>query len=366
MVATVARGINLAFVADVRQLIRGTSSVEDALDDVGTALDAVTQDSATAEAAMTSDFKTIADRANATAKGIDDDFDKASKSATASTGKIKDGIKGTGGELKQEGLEGAASFDGSMSSAADSAQSFASVAASSFGPVGAALGIAAALGVGAFRAQMAKAKEAADKLFDAMVEGSGRLDDAFQNNQLSEWAKDGTLDKLARQADDLNVSFETAVQAALGQSQAVDRVRSSTEANTTALAKQTQAVVASRGAAAQQIKAQEGLTQTGDKAADAIATQSTRWQLYDRAVEGAGTATDDTNDSLKEAATRLKDVSDAALEARAISATLSRHSTTPRRPPRTTARPSTNAPRPAVITPRPSTTSRGPSRPTAR
>lgn len=311
-----ARGINLSFLSDVRQLLRGTDQVQDALSDVAHSLDQVAQDSSTAEASMTADFKAIADQANASAKSVGDGYDTASKRAGDSTGKIKEGFKGTGDELKQEGLSGAAAFDGSMESAADSAQAFSSVALASFGPLGAALGVAAAAGFGALRAQAQRAKEQIDKTFDALVDGQGRLNDAFQQNQLSEWAKDGTLAKLAKQAEDLGLSYEVAVRAALGQSQAIDQVRSATEAHTASLRDNEAALVRGGIQAGAQTQKVTALQRTSEGAAETIAKASDEYDLYADAVKGAGVETKETTDALDDNVKSLEDVRQAALEAR--------------------------------------------------
>lgn len=311
-----ARGINLSFVSDVRQLLRGTDQVQDALEDVGHALDGMAENSGQAESEMSSDFKAIADQANASAKSVATGYDDASDKARKSAGSIKEGFHGTGDELKAEGLSGAAAFDGSMDSAADSAQAFSSVALSAFGPIGAGIGIAAAAGFGAWRAQAQKAKEAIEKVFDALVDGQGRLNDTFREDKLSEWAKDGTLAKLARQADDLGVSYGTAVQAALGSAGAVAQVRDATDRladSQTALTAQT-----ARGAAASYAasRGHEALAETAEGAADQIGKAQDEYTLYTDAVKGAGIAVAGTTDKVDDNTTSLQDQASALLDAR--------------------------------------------------
>lgn len=211
--------------------------------------------------------------------------DRSMKRAGRSTGEFKD-------EAKQNLSEVASSFSGSMTSAADLIQGTLGGIVSAMGPVGAAIGVAGAVGVGLFVAQLQKAKERADELFDAIVEGGGKVNTTFTNNKLQDMAKDGTLTKIKKNADLLGVSFDTLAQAYAGSQDALSQVLPALQKQNAALHAQggqfesTGAAVNAYAGASQQVTAD--LSDQSGVTADA----TTQASLYAQATQGATVASE--------------------------------------------------------------------------
>jgi hypothetical protein len=311
-----ARGINLSFLADVRDLLRGTTSVQQSLEDVGGALTDVVTDSAKAQEAMSADFAKIAADANASADKVASGYDTSATKAGHSTASIKEGFKGTGDELKQEGLAGAAAFDGSMSSAADSAQAFSSVALASFGPLGVALGVAAAAGFGAFRAQAEKAKEATKAYVQAVIDGNGKVEDSFRVTQVATKAAAGDLQQAAKDADTLGLSFEDLIRAQDGQAGSIALLRAKRlELQNTEAAE----VFQMKGLSQASIEASAALGR--QESAAGIASKGMEQgavaaDLNARALEALGIKSDDTADATDNLTDSVKESTQSLLDAR--------------------------------------------------
>lgn len=137
-----------------------------------------------------------------TARKVDTAFDTIARSSKqsaravdTSTSKVKSDLKEVKQEAGSTAREAAASFSGS-GDIGDALQELAANAPFVLGPIGAAFGIVAAAGVGLFRAKTEALKEQVSTIVDAIIEGGGRVDDAFVNVKLADLAKDGELAKV--------------------------------------------------------------------------------------------------------------------------------------------------------------------------
>ena len=135
----------------------------------------------------------VGDSADDMAKGVDDGMDKASDA----TDTFKDEAKGSA-------REGAASFTGEFDDVGDFIQETLANALEGFGPIGAAAGIAAAIGFGTL---YAKITDQAEKTEDRIA---GMYEDMLesQSNYLSKSYILDEMEKIASGADDAIVSFE--------------------------------------------------------------------------------------------------------------------------------------------------------------
>jgi len=262
-----ARGVNLAFVADVTSFIAGTDDIGAALDDVVHALDDVTTEARTTATGTDAALEGIETSAKTAAEGMEADFkaafdavqaDAKSSSVTIGTN-VKHGTKEAGaatGEFRQEAKanlsEVASSFQGDFSSAADVVQGTLGGLVASFGAAG-AIGLAAAgVGVGMARSLFQKSQDQADELkkrsreaIDAIaaayVEAGGKITAATRRASLDRWYEDNrdALDKFRAAASTLDVAggFQTLALAAQGVPSAVNDV---TEALTLARVEQDQ------------------------------------------------------------------------------------------------------------------------------
>ena len=151
-----SKGIVINFLSDVRDFLRGTGDVEEALDDVVDSLEDVSKEGDQAAEKLADSFKDnmkeVSRAAREAGDGIGTDLRKGTKQAE---GGMKD--------LKEESLstakESAASFDGSAESIIDSFQEIAANAFIGFGPAGVAAGLAAAAGIGVASAAILDAEE---------------------------------------------------------------------------------------------------------------------------------------------------------------------------------------------------------------
>lgn len=210
------RDFKVSFLSDTSQL--DTSDAASQLDDLadaaqdagrklddldgreaGRQLDALSRDAKAAE----SDVERFGDQTKATAKEVDDAFDRIRKSSKQGIG---DGVKeGTDkaeaglGEFRDEAnstaKEAAASFDGSAESIADAFQEVAANAFAGFGPAGAAAGLLAAAGLGS---ALSKLQEIADQvnqskqdvvdLANELIDAGGALDGEQVSDRIRQWA----------------------------------------------------------------------------------------------------------------------------------------------------------------------------------
>jgi ABC-type transporter Mla subunit MlaD len=183
--------IKIDFISNVRDLLRGTKSVEDAFDDVADSLDDVVRDSDRSLEKLEDSFEDLGDtiddvrRDGAESLGRLErtfrDVADASKDAGRDVGrnmdegfeKAKRGADEFKDEANSTAKEAAASFDGSAESIGDAFQEVAANAFAGFGPLGAAAGIAAAAGLGVVSQTILGQQEAADEL-------KARLADAYK------------------------------------------------------------------------------------------------------------------------------------------------------------------------------------------
>lgn len=157
--------IKIDFVSNVRDLLRGTKSVEDSFDDVADSLDDVARDGDQSLGRLERSFRDVVRDAEKTDKAIE----KIGDSGGKGFGKAK----AAAGEFKQEAIanvsEVTSSFSGSMSSIGDLAQgTLGGLATSGIPAVGAAAAVAA-VGVGLITAEINKQAEDAKKLRDRLA-----------------------------------------------------------------------------------------------------------------------------------------------------------------------------------------------------
>lgn len=258
-----ARGINIPFISDVRDFLRGTSSVEDSLDDVAGALDNVGEtasDSArTAERSLDGIGDTAQDSARTAERALDgvgdalgdvsDDARDVGRDMTRSLGDgaeegqdaaqrlessfrdaldtVRDESRTTGDDLgsslgggvddaSREVSEGtaqmrddavsnatemAAGFDGSVGSMTDAAQGFIAEGLSGFGPAGAAAGLAAGIGIGLLTSGLEAAKEEAQEVAEGVSDLAGEMIDMRSSARGPEQVRDA-LKAAASEAED--------------------------------------------------------------------------------------------------------------------------------------------------------------------
>lgn len=228
-------GINIPFLSNVRDFLRGTDSIEDALDETADALDGIGdtaqdasrtagrsledvsdnladvgrdaqdagrdlerslgdagdeardagrdisramgdagEDASDAAAQLERDFRSSLDAVRGDARTAGDSVASEMADGTREAG---EGVSQLSEEAGANAREVAASFDGSASSIADGFQGLAAEALGGFGPAGAAAGVAVAAGMGLAMSSMEKAKEEAQEAAEEIAEIGGTLID---------------------------------------------------------------------------------------------------------------------------------------------------------------------------------------------
>lgn len=279
-------GIKIDFAADVGKFIGGTKDVEKALDGVADSLDDLTREAARAGDEMGDGIQDGARKAERAVDGlgkkagdslekagdeakdagkkigneIEDGTEKAEDAGKKLERKFKDvfddvkddarkagdevgdetkrgfgraevAAEGFKDEAQQNFAETASSFDGSMDSIADMAQSTLGGLATAIPGAGVALaGLGAA--AGAFYAQWQesseKTQERISEMYQDMAESGNRfLSEGFINEKISEWIADVDPGRLAQHeaaAADLGIEMGTAVRAMNGDAAAAQEV----------------------------------------------------------------------------------------------------------------------------------------------
>jgi hypothetical protein len=186
---------------------------------------------------------TDADKAGADVKGLGDDvdkaatqvdgaFDKIAAASKRSTDKVDASAREGGESLRDMGEEGsgtaremAASFDGSADSIKDAMQEAAANVLATLGPLGAAAGVAAAVGIGMLRAKAEALREEVSELVGVMIDAGGKLDRSAVADKLREMAEDGSITELADQARRAQLPVSDYLRALAGDPEALDRTR---------------------------------------------------------------------------------------------------------------------------------------------
>ncbi|MGG7509437.1 hypothetical protein [Plantibacter sp. YIM 135249] len=242
-------GISIGITSDVRDFLKGTGDIEQALDDVSDALDDVAadakKDSAKIGRELSKETKDASKDAGKSLERVESSFkelaagakretkqasEALSRNTKEGTSQARQDLEELGKEARQNAAETFSSFDGSAQSFADGIQGTLGGIVSELGPVGAAAGAAGALGIGLIMAAMengqAESEEFKQSVADLATEfietgDVGETSIGFIVDRLKELATetDGSkdsLEKLRKVADDSGTSFADLAQAYAG------------------------------------------------------------------------------------------------------------------------------------------------------
>lgn len=195
--------INISFVSDVGDLLRGTDQVAKSMEDISTELRDVADEMDDTGRATEKATEKIEDGFKDAGKGVekfedkvrdamrkaadsaDDSGKKMGKSQEDGLHRASEGMDEFKDEANSTAREAAASFDGSAESIGDVFQELAANAFAGFGPAGAVAGIAAAIGLGIAITKLqdmaevnTEAKEAMAELGREIYDTGGKLDEA--------------------------------------------------------------------------------------------------------------------------------------------------------------------------------------------
>jgi len=239
-------GLKLSILADTKDAVRGARDVSDELDKVADSLDDLARDSkksgdklgegledgakdgAKAVDKLERSFKDMADSAKKEGKKAGDDIGDGFKRGTKDAG---DGLRDLKDETNSSFREAAASATGSIEDIGDTAQEVLANAFAGFGPIGAAAGIAAAVGLGAITTAINEEAEASEEriagMYDSFLESQNDfLSQSYIQERIAEIA--GSTDEYARavsDAESLGLDLSVVLRAQAGDSEALAAVQ---------------------------------------------------------------------------------------------------------------------------------------------
>lgn len=368
-------GINIPFLSNVRDFLRGTGDVENALDDVASGLDDMAseaEDAARTSARSLDDVtdalddvgRDSQDAGRDLARGLEDGADsgtdaaqrlersfrdsldrvrtEASDTGAAVARDMDDGTTRASEGMTQLGEEGAAnarevaaSFDGSAESIADGFQGLAAEALGGFGPAGAVAGVAVAAGMGMAMAATERAKEEAQETAEAIAEIAGAMIDLGDTTRGPEQVRDAlkdaageaedgtiTLQKWSETVNDAGLDFSDYAGGMAGDAEAaarslteitdeVERLRAETIAATEGGTKIDSGLAVRNETIASLEEARAGLEEVAEQTAGSAEV----FDLYTEAVEGTSAAQVEAAETAAAAAEAVRDKAAAALEA---------------------------------------------------
>lgn len=316
--ATRGRDLKVSFLTDLDKFktdpaADGLDNLADSADDAGKALADLDDAGRRAKGGL-DDVNDATDTAGRSLKDLDDDaervardvdrsFDKIAASSKANLRKrIDDDTEHAGASLKEVGEEAhgtatemAASFSGGLDDFTGAAQELAANAGAMFGPLGLALGGALSAGIAIFTQKKAKLKEDIAEVIDALIEGGGRIEEESIVAKLRDFAREGTLDDMAKQAADAGVSADLYARALAGDTDALQKVEGQAKTLRDELVKhhsvQGRAIEQTNGQARSLSIVRQRLREAGGATEGA----KTQWELLDQATRAGITANVDVN-----------------------------------------------------------------------
>jgi hypothetical protein len=185
------------------------------------------------DAARANDLKELGTDEKSAAEKVDSAFDKIAKSSRSNlrrmdddTDRAKRGLDDLKDEAGESGREAAASFSGGFDDVADFMQETIANGLAGLGKVGAAAGIAAAVGLGILVNQMNEVKERIKETKDALYQLGRDGADAFdrQKDALDRLQSQGNLANYRDAVKNVGASWEDFVKGMGGDTDALDRV----------------------------------------------------------------------------------------------------------------------------------------------
>lgn len=180
-----SKGIEISFLSNVRDLLKGASSVDDALEKVSDALDEVTRDGDKAGDKLERSFRDVSQEARDATRDIDktgNALKEAGRKGQSIDADVRVGTQGAGeavrewgDEAKQNISETFSSFRGESGDLLQVVQDTFGGVISNLGPLGMVAGAAGAVGIGLMQGAMEDGQEEAE----AFRERVSQLADAF-------------------------------------------------------------------------------------------------------------------------------------------------------------------------------------------
>lgn len=230
---------------------------------------------------VSSAFEDIARAARSNVRKLDDDVDRAAK-----------GMDDFKGEAASAGREAAQSFSGEFDDIGDLVQEISAQAFGGFGPLGAAAGVAAAVGIGVITKAFGSAKERAEEskqrvveFFDAFVEGSGRLSAETITARMQDMLGDPEqYQQLRKDAGEARVSIELLARARAGDLGAVKLVAEQVRAHNAALDTNRHITTDLESAQLAQRNALDRVSDSLGIARREVGDANDAWNVFDRAA----------------------------------------------------------------------------------
>lgn len=180
-----ARPFKLSLVSDTRDFLRGMKDSEDAIEDVATSLDDLSDTGSDSSDRLE---KTFSEAMRTMRKDAKSAGESIGRDVTDGTDHASEGVEDLREEAGQSAREMAASFSGEMEDVGDLIQEVAANAFAGFGPAGAAAGVAAAIGIGYVISSLQKAAEQAAESKERVLELADEIADVGGDPKAIDWA----------------------------------------------------------------------------------------------------------------------------------------------------------------------------------
>lgn len=242
-----SKGIEISFLSNVRDFLRGAERSEDALDKVADSLDDVAKDGDQATDRLARGFKDIADDARDSTRDIDrvgDSLSDAARKGRAIDTDVRIGTDGAGEAVREWGDEARANISETFSSFRGEATDLVQVVQDTFGgvigalgPVGMAAGIAGAAGLGLMMGALEEGKEEAQEMRERVGELAGQLIEIGDDPVAALDALVEGLKELATNSEEGETSLADLRAAAAGSATSFQRLADAYAGNTDELGK---------------------------------------------------------------------------------------------------------------------------------
>lgn len=198
-----SKGIEISFLSNVRDLLKGTTSVDEALDKVSDALDDVTRDGDKAAGKLERSFRDVSEEARDATRDIErtgDALEKAGRKGQGIDTDVRVGTAGAGEAVREWGDEARANISETFSSFRGEAGDLVQVAQDTFGgvisnlgPLGMVAGAAGAVGIGLLQAAMEDGQEAAEEYRQRVSDLTAEF---IETGDVGQSSLDGLIDQL--------------------------------------------------------------------------------------------------------------------------------------------------------------------------
>ncbi len=197
------KGIEISFLSNTRDLVRGAGTTEDALERVSDSLDEMARDGDKATGKLERSFKDISDEARSATRDIDrtgDALEQAARKGRRIDTDVRIGTDGAGEAVREWGDEAKQNISETFSSFRGESEDLVQIAQDTFGgvisglgPLGMAAGAAGAIGIGLLMGSLEEGSEEAEEMRQRI---SALATEFIETGGVGQASMDGVIERL--------------------------------------------------------------------------------------------------------------------------------------------------------------------------